>query len=55
MRDPESLGDRVYALDETGLVLYDFRTARPRRITEDERSVLQVHVGGPVAFRWSRR
>lgn len=55
VRDPESLGETVYALAETGLVLYDFRTARPRRITEDERELLKVHVGGPVSFRWSRR
>ena len=55
VRDPESLGESVYALAETGLVLYDFTTARPRRITDEERSILGGHVGGPVAFRWSRR
>ena len=55
VRDPETLGQRVYALAETGLVLYDFRTSRPRRLTEEERSQLEVHVGGPVSFRWTRR
>ncbi len=54
-RDPESLGERVYAVAETGLVLYDFATSRPRRLSSEEREVLGQHVGGPVAFRWSRR
>jgi acyl-CoA thioester hydrolase len=55
VRDPESLGERVYAVAETGLVLYDFAAARPRRLTQEDRAVLAGHAGGPVAFRWSRR
>lgn len=55
VRDPESLGDRVYAIAETGLVLYDFATARPRRLTEEDRAVLATHVGDSVGFRWARR
>lgn len=55
VRDPESLGERVYAVAETGLVLYDFSTARPRRLTTEDRAVLAMHAGDPVAFRWSRR
>ncbi|KGN39186.1 acyl-CoA thioesterase [Knoellia subterranea] len=55
VRDPESLGERVYALAETGLVLYDFASARPRRLTDEDRAALAVHVGEPVSFRWSRR
>lgn len=55
VRDPESLGEQVYAVAETGLVLYDFATSRPRRLGVEEREVLGQHAGGPVAFRWSRR
>lgn len=55
VRDPESLGDRVYAVAETGLVLYDFTTARPRRLSDEDRAALAVHAGEPVEFRWSRR
>lgn len=43
-----------YARAETGLVLYDFDRAAPRRMTPPERQVLAPHQGGPVAFRWSR-
>jgi len=55
VRDPESLGETVYALAETGLVLYDFTTSSPRRLTADDRAILAQHAGDAVAFRWSRR
>lgn len=55
VRDPESLGETVYALAETGLVLYDFTTASPRRLTKADRAILATHAGDAVAFRWSRR
>ena len=55
VRDPASFGDTVYAVAETGLVLYDFAAARPRRLAPAERAALQEHSGAPVAFRWSGR
>jgi acyl-CoA thioester hydrolase len=55
VRDPEDIGDTLYARAETTLVLYNFKTARPRRIAGDERAILQRHEGEPVPFRWRRR
>ncbi len=45
----------VYARAETGLVLYDFAAARPRRLDSTLRDVLQRHSGDAVEFRWRRR
>jgi acyl-CoA thioester hydrolase len=53
--DGEGDGDTLYARAETTLVLYDFETSRPRRMDEALRSVLGVHSGEPVPFRWRRR
>lgn len=55
VRDPATVGDAVYAVAETGLALYDFATARPRRLEAGAREALAVHVGDPVSFRWSGR
>ncbi len=55
VRDPEAVGSRVYAVAETGLVLYDFGEARPRRLPLDAREALEPHRGEPVTFRWSGR
>jgi acyl-CoA thioester hydrolase len=55
VRDPESLGERTYAIAETGIVLYDFTTSRPRRLSDEDKAILATHAGDPVAFRWSRR
>jgi acyl-CoA thioester hydrolase len=44
---------RVYARAETNLVAFDLRSARPRRITPDERERLEGWRDGPV--RWRRR
>lgn len=54
VRDPDGVGETVYAVAETGLVLYDFATARPRRITAAERAALEDLRGDPVTFRWAR-
>lgn len=35
----------------TAIVTYDFETARPRRLTPQEREVLSRYVAEPVAFR----
>ncbi len=45
----------VYARAETTLVLYDFETARPRRMTPDLRADLDRYAGDDVPFRWRRR
>jgi acyl-CoA thioester hydrolase len=55
VRDPEEVGTAVYAVAETGLVLYDFAGARPRRLTPQARAELARHVGEPVRFRWTAR
>ena len=55
VRDPEDVGDGVYAVAETGLALYDFAGARPRRLPGAARATLLSHRGDPVAFRWSER
>ena len=55
VRDGRSNPDTVYARAETTLVLYDFATARPRRMDESLRAVLDRHSGDPVPFRWRRR
>lgn len=48
-------GETVFARAETTLVLYDFATARPRRMDPSLRDVLEQHSGEPVPFRWRRR
>jgi len=55
VRDPETVGQLVYAIAETGLALYDFATARPRRLAPQERVQLGVHTGDAVSFRWGGR
>ena len=55
VRDPEGVGDVLYARAETGLVVYDFPTSSPRRIRTDERDILRAHAGDAVAFRWRSR
>lgn len=55
VRDPEHHGDVLYARAETTLVVYDFTTATPRRMSADERETLKAVSGEPVPFRWRRR
>ncbi|MFQ6172990.1 acyl-CoA thioesterase [Oryzobacter sp. R7] len=55
VRDPADAGEQVYAVAETGLVYYDFASARPRRLTPDDRAALAAHTGDPVRFRWAGR
>ncbi len=52
VRDPSEVGMTLYARAETTLVAYDFATARPRRLRQDERAVLVGVSGDPVPFRW---
>lgn len=53
--DGDGPEDVVYARAETTLALYDFATARPRRMAPDLRQMLEKHGGQPVSFRWRRR
>ncbi|MEO6790332.1 MAG: acyl-CoA thioesterase [Ornithinibacter sp.] len=55
VRDPATLGDTVYAVAETGLVLFDFAASRPRRLAPDVRDGLRQHEGEPVQLRWAGR
>jgi acyl-CoA thioester hydrolase len=55
VRDPEAVGEAVYAVAETGLALYDFGTARPRRLGPEARAMLEPHRGEPVPLRWTAR
>lgn len=52
--DPAEVGSTTYALAETALVLYDFESARPRRMSPEERAQSAAHLGDPVPFRWGR-
>lgn len=52
VRDPAEVGVTMYARAETTLVAYDFATASPRRLRQDERAVLEKVAGDPVQFRW---
>ncbi|MDO5502857.1 MAG: thioesterase family protein [Actinomycetia bacterium] len=45
----------VYARAETTLVLYDFATSRPRRMSPELEDSLLSYAGGEVRFRWRRR
>jgi acyl-CoA thioester hydrolase len=53
--DPAEVGTTLYARAETTVVAYDFETASPRRLREDERAVLKGVSGDPVSFRWRER
>lgn len=55
VRDPDELGEKRYARAETTLVLYDFASASPRRMSSEEREVLRGNLGEPVPFRWRHR
>jgi acyl-CoA thioester hydrolase len=55
VRDPEVVGPQVYATAETGLALYDFANAVPRRLPPEARAALEPHRGDPVTFRWTGR
>jgi acyl-CoA thioester hydrolase len=53
--DPAMVGTTLYARAETTVVVYDFATARPRRLRPQERTVLEAVSGDPVPFRWRER
>ncbi|HET7398594.1 MAG TPA: acyl-CoA thioesterase [Intrasporangium sp.] len=54
VRDPDGVGDAVYAVAETELALYDFASARPRRMRPEERASLAVHLGDRAPLRRRR-
>lgn len=51
VRDPEGVGERVYARAETTMVCFDLATGATRRVSADERGVFLQHLGDPVPFR----
>lgn len=55
VRDPDEVGDTLYARAETSLVAYSFDGARPRRLEPAERAQLERFLGDPVPMRWRRR
>lgn len=55
VRDPEDVGQELYARAETSLVAYDFPSAGPRRLSPHERDRMRELAGDPVPFRWRRR
>ena len=55
VRDPDSVGDRVYCHAETGMVNFDFAADRPRRLSDEQRTVLRAHLREQVRFRHGRR
>lgn len=55
IRDPERVGDALYARAQTTLAAFDLTTERPRRLPATERAALEAHLGGPVAFRRANR
>ncbi len=55
VRDPDGLGEQVYAVAETELALYDFESASPRRMRPEERASLEAVKGGPAPLRRRRR
>ena len=54
IRDPQAAGHTRYAVAETTLALFNLRDGAPRRMSGEERSQLEVHVGDPAPLR-SRR
>ncbi len=49
--DPDEVGENVYALAETSMVLYNYDDGSLRNLTDAEKEVLAKHTGEPVAFR----
>lgn len=54
VRDPEDVGDGLYARAASSLVPYTLSTGRPRRLSPQERARLEGLSGAPVPFRWRR-
>lgn len=55
IRDPDDLGDTVYARAATTMVWYDARTGATRRATPQERAGLERMEGEPLALGRSAR
>lgn len=47
-------GEMIYARAESTLVAFDMSAQRPRKLDEEERSVLRAHLGEPAAMRRRR-
>ena len=51
MRDPEGVGDQLYARAETTLAAFDLDTERPRRLPPEARDALLQLLTDPVPMR----
>ncbi len=51
MRDPEGVGDQLYARAETTLAAFDLETERPRRLPTETRGALSRLLTDPVPMR----
>ncbi|GAB49680.1 acyl-CoA thioesterase [Mobilicoccus pelagius] len=55
LRDPEGYGDTRYCLAETTLVRFDAAAGHSRRLSEDERAVLEEQHGDPAPLHRRRK
>jgi acyl-CoA thioester hydrolase len=54
LRDPEDVGDRLYARAESTLAAFDLETERPRRLPAEAREILLGLLTDPVPMRRRR-
>lgn len=54
VRDPDGVGEALYARAESTLVAFDLEAQRPRKLTGGEREALEAHRGEPVPMRRRR-
>lgn len=54
VRDPDDVGEHLYARAETTLAAFDLETERPRRLPDAERAALRERLAEPVALRRRR-
>lgn len=54
IRDPEHVGDTVYAVATSTMVMYSFEREAPRRMDPREREILTSYLDEPVRLRRRR-
>ena len=55
VRDPDDVGERVYARAETTMVCFDLGSGTTRRLSDAERVAFEAHRGEPAPFRRRQR
>ena len=55
LRDPTGYGTTRYCLAETTLVRFDVAAGHPRRLSPEERAVLEEHLGEPAPLHRRRK